>query len=695
MGMRTMRVIGATASAVSIAVAGLLGLSTGPASAAPAAAAAPAAVSAPAVSPTSPFGASINSLDDVGRLSTLLNRPLSSVRVFLNGIPTSWSGYDLLGTVPANATVALSFQSGTPAQVQTFLASRPVGMKCYASYWHEPEDNFTTTAQKAAYLESWHGYAPAIRAAGCVPTLILMKWTLNPKSGYNWRDWYPAGDVDVFAFDAYNTRAKIGGYGIPANYLAPILAASTDTGLPWALTELGSDIPAGTSPAERAAWAHGVAAAAAADPRFLFADWWDVLSPTGRDYSLDSATALAWNNGPATAPAAPAAVSVTAGPASAAVSWTPPADGGSPITGYIATATNALTGATTTTPASASATSVTVTGLTDLQSYTISLTATNAVGTSLPSAPSLVVPGTVATVPDAPTISTATPGNTTATLTWTAPASNGGSTITGYTITSVNTTTTNTAAGTITVGAAATNGTVTGLTNGQTYTLRVVATNALGDSPASAPSNPITPASLPGAPAIGMATPGNATASVTWMAPATDGGAAITGYTLVAFNASGVAVASTTTGASATSGTVSGLANGKTYTLKVTATNPIGAGPTSAPSNPVTPATTPDVPVLGAATGGVKTDTVTSATAWWQGVSSNGGSPVTGFRVIADHYQNGILLDSTLSAIQPASARSLQFPGLITAATYKFRVCAINTVGASPYSAPSNLVSAY
>ena len=689
--MPALRRLGVTLTALSMATVGLLAQ---PAGAASAPVAPLTTVSPPAVSPTSPYGASINSLDDVDRLTTLLGRPLSSVRVFMTGVPTSWSQYPLLMTIPVNATVALSFQNGSAAALKSFLLTRPSGTKCYVTYWHEPEDNFTTATQKAQYRASWDGYAPAIRDAGCIPTLILMKWTLNPKSGTDWHDWFPAGDVDVFAFDAYNTRAKIGGYGIPANYLAPILAASTETGLPWALTELGSDIPAGTSPAERAAWAHGVAVAAAADSRFLFADWWDVLSNTGRDYTLDSAAALAWNNGPATAPAAPAAVSVTAGPASAAVSWTPPADGGSPITGYTATATNASTGATTTTPASASATSVTVTGLTNLQSYTISLTATNTVGTSPPSAPALVVPGTVATVPDAPTIPTATPGNTTATLAWTAPASNGGSTITGYTITAVNTTT-NTAAGTMTVGAAATDGTVTGLTNGQTYTLRVVATNALGDSPASAPSNPITPASLPGAPAIGTATPGNATASVTWTAPATDGGAAITGYTLVAFNASGVAVASTTAGASATSGTVSGLANGRTYTLKVTATNPIGAGPGSAPSNPVTPATTPDVPVLGAATGGVKTDTVVSATAWWQGVSSNGGSPVSGFRVIADHYQNGILLDSTLSAIQPASARSLHFPGLITAATYRFRVCAINTVGASPYSAPSNLVSAY
>lgn len=250
---------------------------------------------APAVASTSPFGTSINDTNDVARVSSLLNRPLTSARVFLTSIPSAWSRNAILATVPANGTVALSFQSGTPAQLETFLTGRPYQTTCYVTYFHEPEDNFTTAAQKSAYLASWHTYAPAIRAAGCKPTAILMKWSLNPKSGRNWRDWYPAGDLDVLAFDAYNTRAKVGGYGVPDKYLAPILAASAETGLPWALAELGSDVPAGTSPDERAAWAHGVAVAAAADSRFLFANWWDVLSPSGRDYTLDSAAALVWH----------------------------------------------------------------------------------------------------------------------------------------------------------------------------------------------------------------------------------------------------------------------------------------------------------------------------------------------------------------------------------------------------------------
>jgi hypothetical protein len=88
--------------------------------------------------------------------------------------------------------------------------------------------------------------------------------------------------------------------------------------------------------------------------------------------------------------------------------------------------------------------------------------------------------------PGAPTIGTATGGNATASVTFTAPASAGGSPITSYTVTS--------SPGSVTASGASSPITVTGLTNGTAYTFTVTATNAQGTGPASAASNSVTPA---------------------------------------------------------------------------------------------------------------------------------------------------------------------------------------------------------
>ncbi|HVM27653.1 MAG TPA: fibronectin type III domain-containing protein, partial [Mycobacteriales bacterium] len=222
----------------------------------------------------------------------------------------------------------------------------------------------------------------------------------------------------------------------------------------------------------------------------------------------------------AVAPAAPAAPTATAGDGSAAVSWTAPADGGSPITGYTVTSSPDGKSCTTT-----GALSCVVGRLTNGTAYTFTVTATNAVGTSPASASSsAVTPVAPATAPAAPAAPTATAGDGSAAVSWTAPA-DGGSPITAYTATSRPQGKTCTTSG-------VTSCTVSGLANSTAYTFTVTATNAVGTSPASAPSNtvtPVGPATAPAAPAAPTATAGDGSAAVSWTAPA-DGGSPITGY---------------------------------------------------------------------------------------------------------------------------------------------------------------------
>ncbi|MEO7172032.1 fibronectin type III domain-containing protein, partial [Flavobacterium sp.] len=220
-------------------------------------------------------------------------------------------------------------------------------------------------------------------------------------------------------------------------------------------------------------------------------------------------------------PGAPTGVSAVAGTGSAVVSWAAPADhGGSAITGYTVTTSPGGSSATT-----IIGTSATVSGLTNGTAYTFTVTADNAAGTSPASSASSAV--TPKTVPASPTSVSATPGNTSAVLAWTAPANDGGSAISRYTVTA-------SPGGMSATTTGARTATIAGLTNGTAYTFTVTATNAVGTSLGSSASAAATPKTVPGAPTGALATAGNASAVVSWTAPTSNGGSAVTGYTVTA-----------------------------------------------------------------------------------------------------------------------------------------------------------------
>jgi hypothetical protein len=129
--------------------------------------------------------------------------------------------------------------------------------------------------------------------------------------------------------------------------------------------------------------------------------------------------------------------------------------------------------------------------------------------------------------------------------------------------------------------------TVTGLTNGTAYSFRVRARNSVGYGAYSAPSNvvtPVAPVKVPGAPTRVAGTSGKNAVTVTWTAPASNGGAPILGYEVVA-----APPAATCSTSGATRCTVTGLSGGTPYTFQVRARNSAGWGPLSTSSAPVTP----------------------------------------------------------------------------------------------------------
>lgn len=195
----------------------------------------------------------------------------------------------------------------------------------------------------------------------------------------------------------------------------------------------------------------------------------------------------------ATVPGAPSGLTAVPGDRSATLSWGVPSDGGSAIFGYVVTVSPGGTQLEV-----GNVSTVILDGLVNGTSYTFRVRARNAIGEGADSAPSNpVVPNVGANKPNAPSGVTATAGNGTATVSWSAP-SDGGSPILKYVV--------NASPGgiSVVVSAGTTTLTLTGLTNGTSYTFRVRAQNAVGLSDFSLPSNAVTPTGPSGEPLVNL-----------------------------------------------------------------------------------------------------------------------------------------------------------------------------------------------
>jgi len=384
------------------------------------------------------------------------------------------------------------------------------------------------------------------------------------------------------------------------------------------------------------------------------------------------------------APGAPRDLTATPGTGQVSLSWSAPlSDGGSVLTryeyrykigdgGWYGWSSVGLD------------TSTTKTGLADSTTYTFRVRAVNSqgAGPAVESAPVTTLPGS-AGPPGVPQALSATPGSGQVSLSWSAPLSDGGSALTEYEYRYQ--ASGGNWSGWWSVSASTTSKTVTGLAANTEYNFEVRAVNAHGPGTAASRSA-TTPGSsnVPSAPQNLSATASTGQVSLSWSAPSSDGGSAITRYEYRWRTNSGSWSPWWSVGI-AFSKTVTGLSANTTYNFEVRAVNSHGAGASASasattPAPPPPPSNAPSAPQSLSATaspGQVKLS--------WSAPSSDGGSAITRYE-----YQWKEASSSTWSVwLSTGSSTNTTKTGLSANTTYNFQVRARNSHGAGPSASAS------
>src|SRR5437773_1966076 len=404
--------------------------------------------------------------------------------------------------------------------------------------------------------------------------------------------------------------------------------------------------------------------------------YYQVSAPNAVGEGPLSNEASATPNPPATVPGAPQGLGATAGDATIALVWSPPgSDGGSPITNYKIYRGNSSGGESFFTEIG-NILAYLDTGLTNGHAYYYKVSAVNAVGDGPLSNEASATPTAPATKPGAPRNLQATPGDGQVTLNWQPPSNDGGSPILLYTIYRGNSSGGESFLITVPLVTTYTDATVT---NNVTYYYQVSATNAVGEGPRSSEvsATPNPPATVPGAPQGLSATPGDATVSLTWSPPSSNGGSPIAHYKIYRGTTSGGETPRATIGNVLTYSDTA-VTNGVTYFYQVSALNNVGEGPRSseASATPVAPPTVPGAPRdLGAVAGDA---TVALA---WSSPSADGGSAITNYKVYRGTISGQLSLLATLPNVLSSTDSAVT-----NGQTYYYKVTAVNAVGEGPRS---------
>ena len=392
-------------------------------------------------------------------------------------------------------------------------------------------------------------------------------------------------------------------------------------------------------------------------------------------------------NGTALAVTRPAAPTTLAGNAKVTASVVLSTTGAIPTSYVIQAYQNGTAVAGKTCTVTPPATSCQVTGLTNGTAYTFTTTAYNGTDASLESLQSVAT--TPYTVPGAPTSLTATPLDSAMDVAFTAPASNGAAAITNYEY--------SLDGGLTWKALSPTDATspvrLSGLVNGQSYSVKLRAVNAAGVGPASTDASG-TPkaAGPPDAPTGLVATAKSSSAQIAFTAGANNG-SAITNYK---YELDGSDTWASLSPADATSPvTIPGLSNGTRYSIKLLAVNALGDGVASV-SVTVTPMPLPpSAPTALAATPGNGQADIS-----FNSPASDGGGSIT-------NYQFSLDRGVTWTALSPDDWSSpVTIPNLVNGTPYTVALRAVNLTGPGPASstvsvtpagppdAPVNLVAA-